>query len=673
MNPLHFTRVRDQSLSLWQSAVAEYVRNELTNDNKSCGTRDILDHPMSKAAAEHTLAAFEKKGYVPKKPKSNKGHRALVYQSHLAYQIAQAKLNNDLVQTEALITQYRKFSDKDYTLVPPTGFATCELTYLAYQKSTGGKMTYNDWTIQGNGNINYGMIDWKLPNNAKVAILGDWGTGMPDAVALLKDIIVNHKPDAIIHLGDIYYAGTPTEVHQYFGDVFTQVFNEVLGAGNRIPVFSIPGNHDYYAFGAEYYKVVTGLNNYPGMESAIQNASYFSLRTEDGGWQFLGMDTGFFDSNPVHQFDPLYAGPWLHDSEITWLRDKMTNFNGASILLSHHQVFSANSAINGKNSVLNGLKYYNPYLYRVFWDFMSKSVAGWIWGHEHNYVMYQEGLFGLNKGRLLGNSAYEELTSADPYTVNYPQIPYLTPEPQYDQYKLGTNADSNGVTYYNHGFAIIDLGGRQTPTSPVYVQYYQYPAWGDIIPANPQSSLIFHEPFTLPPHFFAQGTPVLSGTTTYLANQDGLFLGNVDSGALHYYGTMVPRDANGYSASQFVNIFKYVNNVAVINVPINSGDIVTIDATQSVVHGRHLTAGSLPWLYFDTSVNNNSLWQIIKPGASQGTPLMFGDAIYFMNLAYPNQVLVPSYSVNYATIYLTTEVPPASTNTNTLWTLMEME
>ncbi|HEY6764907.1 MAG TPA: metallophosphoesterase [Candidatus Sulfotelmatobacter sp.] len=44
----------------------------------------------------------------------------------------------------------------------------------------------------------------------KIGVIGDWGTGMDDSIALF-DTLVAMKPDVIIHVGDIYYSGTPTE------------------------------------------------------------------------------------------------------------------------------------------------------------------------------------------------------------------------------------------------------------------------------------------------------------------------------------------------------------------------------------------------------------------------------------------------------------------------------
>lgn len=658
MNKMNFVRVRDRKLSLWQSSVADHVRKELTVNDKPPAMAEILKHPMSIATAEHVEKLNADKNFVPLVPALNTGHAALVYQSHISFLIAEALVNNNLTDLQQLSIEYRKFSDEDWSVIPPTGFATCIITYLEYKKSSGGVMTYNDWTIQGKGNINYGVINWNLPNDAKVGILGDWGTGLPDAIALLRDMMIMHKPDAIIHLGDIYYSGTPTECHQYFKDVFTTVFDEVLGPGNRIPVFSMPGNHDYYSWGAEYYNVVTGLNNYPGGTDAIQEASYFCLRTEDNGWQILAMDTGFQDSMPAQEAPGInivtMEGPGVHDTEATWLRDKMQNFGGVTILMSHHQLFSTNAAINGSLTRYAAIPYFNPNIFKVFWDYIETKVAGWIWGHEHNFAMYASNISNLANGRLVGNSAYEELTSANPYTVNYPDIPYLIPEPGYDQYKLGTNSDSDNVTYYNHGYGILDLGGRATPQSPVQVTYYQFPAWGDLPPVNPVSSALYSEAFVLPGTPYDAGVPLTSGIAYLMSNQDGMAMQPYYNGYTGNYPWVKPC-IFGNSVAMQLN--KMVNGNYVGGVPLQHGDTITIDSMDSSINeAPHMSAPqTTPWLYFGNPQNSNEFWQIFKRDLSNGTGIHTEDAVYLQSVAFPGQIIVPVYSHVNQGVYLTTQ------------------
>ena len=390
------------------------------------------------------------------------------YVSHLALETAQATAVGDDARAAVLAEAARHYSDSDWWAF----FAQCASAYVNYGIQYRGVLKYNDWKVEGQGDLSYGVIDWKLPNDAVVGIIGDWGTGLDDARMLLRDLMVQHKPAVLIHLGDIYYSATPAECVANYAKVITSVFDEVLGVGKRIPVFTLAGNHDYYSFGYGFLDTVNQMN--AGLPGASQPASYFCLRSADLGWQFLAMDSSYYDSNPANQKDFTFKGPPLRDSEVQWLHDKIDTFAGATVLLSHHQLFTANANINGVSSGL--APYRNTYLQDAFQQYFATDVAAWMWGHEHNFVAYQNGLFGLAKGRLVGCSAYEEETTSNPYAVNWPQVPYLDPV---------RNRVDQVNAYYNHGYAVIKLGGRAQPDSPITAEYYQYPSWGTIWPAPP--------------------------------------------------------------------------------------------------------------------------------------------------------------------------------------------
>jgi DNA repair exonuclease SbcCD nuclease subunit len=84
--------------------------------------------------------------------------------------------------------------------------------------------------------------------------------------------IADKKPDVVIHLGDIYYAGTQFEITNYFLKIWQQVLN--LGDKlDRIPTYTLAGNHDMYSGGGPYYQLIQQLG---------QPASYFAFATLTG-------------------------------------------------------------------------------------------------------------------------------------------------------------------------------------------------------------------------------------------------------------------------------------------------------------------------------------------------------------------------------------------------------
>jgi hypothetical protein len=636
MSLIRFDRVASRPLSLWQTAVAEHARQQLEQAHGSVSQTRVLQHPMVRAAADHVTATFQ--GAPPTAARNLSVPDQLnVYLSHLCYERANAEINGDVAMAEALGVTYRQFSDKD------PGFLTCATTYATYYAQYRGQFLYNDWTVQGNNHIDYGVIDYQLPNDAKVAIIGDWGTGLDDAIELMQNIVQQHNPTAIIHLGDVYYSGTPSECTNYFVNALT-----IAGAGN-IPVFTIPGNHEYYALGYGFFPMLTSLNT--NVHGAAQAASYFCLRTADGGYQFLGMDTGYNDSNPADQFNPNYAGPWLQPTEVTWHQDKLNNFAGATILLSHHQLFSTNAKLNGSLSSYGNLPYLNPYLYSVFGPYLRTKVAAWLWGHEHNFALYQQGLLQLSNSALLGCSAYEELTSANPYAQNYPQIPYYG---NLSDWELGTNTDPGGVGYYNHAYAILDFSVRKNPTDPIAASYYQFPSWGVNRPSNPQATLIASFSYAMPTPVTK---PVMYGTPLNLFAQEGLYISPLVSQFPYNYPTASTNNPIGL-------VLKPVKGGNLGQV--QHGDQLLIVTTEGAAgQNNMLGAWSTPTLYYYSGNYTQLLWTIYKKDTSAGNGINYGDEVYFVNNYYPNNWLCLYWSRVYSSIYLTTQA-----NANYYWQIL---
>jgi hypothetical protein len=606
-------RVRSRHLSLWQSVVAEQAKQDLGGEPSR---EELLSHPRVVAASTHVQAAHAGRTLAP-----GDDDQTRAYLSQLGFEKAIALIEGDAERAAAIDVQFRPFSDDDKM------FLGCAVTYAFYDKLYNGMMKYNDWVVVGHSDPNYAVINWTLPNDAVVGIIGDWGTGLPDAAALLTDLMRNHNPAAIIHLGDIYYSGTPTECQTAYASVFTDVFNATLGQGKRIPVFTLAGNHDYYAFGYGFYAMFNGINN--AIAGAGQVATYFSLRTADDGWQFLAMDTGLNDSDPADQIDPWYAGPSLQPSEVQWLQLQLRRFPGATVLLSHHQLFSANAKLNGMLSPYSDLPYLNPYLVNAFLPYFTTDVAAWLWGHEHNFVLYENGLFGLAKGRLIGCSAYEELVSANPYKVNYDEVPYLDPT----KYQLGSDAG-----YYNHGYAVIDLSRRSQPTDPISIQYYQFPSWYGTPASSPQSQFIYGETFTKP----TPSQPVSYGTPIRLFAQEGFYIGPLYSQG-QYYPTALGDAAATLTLS------------GSSSGTIRHGDTVQIKTTEAAAGTYNiLGAWSTPALYYYTPGYTQQQWTIQKRDPTV-PEVRYGDEVAFVNKSYSGQSMQPYWSTLWQGRYLTTK------------------
>jgi hypothetical protein len=273
----------------------------------------------------------------------------------------------------------------------------------------------------------------------KVAILGDWGTGTATAINLLQQVAA-HQPDILIHLGDVYYSGTQAECQNNFRAIVDRVFKRDV---NPIPVFSLSGNHDMYSGGHGYYGMLRSLNAAPHQ----QTASFFCLRDPGNVWQFIAMDTGLHDDDPFNVDTVL---TFLEPDEEAWIIGRLAEFPGKTILLSHHQLFSALAQI-GPRAATGGLDPVNPNLAKSFAKFKAaarQEIAAWFWGHEHMFTVY-DAFAGLARGRCLGNGAIPVPPSAAAYTP----VAGLSAVPGFVDRKLPVTPA--GV--YATGFAILTL------------------------------------------------------------------------------------------------------------------------------------------------------------------------------------------------------------------------
>jgi len=414
---------RDPDLSLFQSALDEVLARKIAGK----ATRGAAAHAMKRPPADHAMvrmAVAEAKVVDAARqasepdpgppPAATRGFGDTVrYCASLARNYAVAKFlghDADAERYHTLLTEKMGDCDPEWAE-----------TAVKYAEFLASKEQIPYRTHQNLGDF---VIDGKLPANARVALVGDWGTGQDEARTVLLQI-ARKNPDVVIHMGDIYYSATDFEVQNYFYQIWSGTLDLTKTA-----TFTLSGNHDMFCGGAPYYKLIDQLG---------QPASYFCLRNDN--WQFLAVDTGYYDGKPGGT-DPTY----LHDTEVQWLADKIQNRgNRRTVLLSHHQLFAAFEDICGKpvNDKLNGQL--APLL---------PGVDMWFWGHEHNLVIYQRYLGVL--GRCIGHGAFPIGLAEIPAAPKFPDVPVET-------VRLGDNG-----TFFNHGYVIIDLAG-----SNATVAYYQ--------------------------------------------------------------------------------------------------------------------------------------------------------------------------------------------------------
>ncbi len=416
-------QIHHPEFSLWQSAIDQTVaqhRGGQTLDIGGSGAAQRPDPGDPMVAAAGAVAEGLESGQTTEtmtaggQPKATEGVGGVAkYCSSIWWEIAKARAEGNAQAEQDWKARLGPFTTCD------ARYAEAAEQYVEFYKLKGGKAPYKVWQ-----KIDDFIIDWKLPAQARIAIVGDWGTGQQDAKALLA-AIARKNPDVVIHLGDIYYSGTEFEMRNYFLNIWQSELDLT-----KTRTFTLTGNHDMYSGGAPYYELIQTLG---------QPASYFCLRNDD--WQFLAMDTG------LHDNDALDAAPtYLEDTEVQWLKDKVNGAGGRrTVLLSHHQLFTAFESI--------GSGFLNPKLSAQVGPMLDK-VTAWLWGHEHNQVIYKP--FQGVLGRCIGHGAY-------PVGVTE-----ISDQPKFANVPLENVTLTKGPAFYAHGYTMVELNGAAAKVS-----YYQ--------------------------------------------------------------------------------------------------------------------------------------------------------------------------------------------------------
>jgi Calcineurin-like phosphoesterase len=206
-----------------------------------------------------------------------------------------------------------------------------------------------------------------IPEDARIAVFGDWGTGLYGAPAIASTISSLDRCDVVLHVGDTYYSGEANEVH-----------SRLVGDWPKRPAGtvkrSLNGNHEMYSGGTGYFQALRDFFQ--------QSASCFAM--QNSNWILVGLDTAYVD------FD-------LDKKQVEWLTG-IVNAAGTRklILFSHHQPFSQ-------------LDDQGPKLQVALADLLKQQrIHAWYWGHEHRLVIYDpHPLWGF-KGRCIGHGGFPQ-------------------------------------------------------------------------------------------------------------------------------------------------------------------------------------------------------------------------------------------------------------------------
>jgi len=217
----------------------------------------------------------------------------------------------------------------------------------------------------------------QIGDQARVILVGDWGTGIPRAqmVGTAMRMAVeqagrDNRDVHVIHLGDVYYSGWEFEYEERFLPYWPVKTSEA----GKIGSWCLNGNHDMYSGGHAYFDYLLKDPRF----SKQGQASFFRLYNKN--WQVLGLDTAWDDNG-------------LKDPQGNWVKQTLDENKQKSILLTHHQLFSAYEDGPDVGRVL-GQKL-KPVL-------DNKQIDAWFWGHEHRFIVH-EPTVNVRAARLIGH------------------------------------------------------------------------------------------------------------------------------------------------------------------------------------------------------------------------------------------------------------------------------
>jgi hypothetical protein len=285
----------------------------------------------------------------------------------------------------------------------------------------------------------------RLSENARIVLVGDWGSGVPRAqkVAAQMGVSIAQAREQgrechVIHLGDVYYSGFEYEYRNRFLDYWPVK----EGEADRIGSWCLNGNHDMYAGGHAYYDFLLKERRFNHWQGQL---STFHLQNDT--WQILGLDTAWDDNG-------------LKDPQAEWVRHRLESDQRRKVMfLSHHQLFSAHEQKSEVGAVLTkklGAHFTNP------------RVRAWFWGHEHRCDVYQEHM-GLAHAACIGHGGI-------PYYMNLPEEEAPRPPSKYE-YRA---AIDRGPEHWGYmGYTVLDFD--RDSIQATYIDENGIPHYNDVI------------------------------------------------------------------------------------------------------------------------------------------------------------------------------------------------
>lgn len=293
---------------------------------------------------------------------------------------------------------------------------------------------------QGNHPFNPQPARHEIGDEARVVIVGDWGSGLPRAQEVARHMaeevstaLAEGREAHVIHLGDVYYSGTRAECERnVLAPGMWPVSAEQARAG--VTSWSLNGNHDMYGGGFGYFETLLGDERFAAQRSADGKPTSF-FRIVSPSWDLVGLDTSW---NP----DVLDQGHFgvLEDPQAEFVASVAAESDRKLMLLSHHQLLSVYDHDSDRVGKTLAQKL-GPTL-------GAGAVDAWIWGHEHRCVGYGKA-GGVGFSRCIGNGGV-------PVLMKHAAKDPVPPPGEWEEREYW---EADGDRWARFGFAVLDFKG----------------------------------------------------------------------------------------------------------------------------------------------------------------------------------------------------------------------
>jgi hypothetical protein len=300
---------------------------------------------------------------------------------------------------------------------------------------TGVGAAMLDRLSKGNHKFNPVPAEHTIADDARVVVVGDWGSGLPRALDVAKlmaeevaDALANGRQAHVIHLGDTYYSGDPVEYRRRVLAPWPVTPDQMNGG---VTSWALNGNHDMYSGGFGYFDTqLQGDDRFAKQRSPDGKATSF-FRIKNSHWDLIGLDTSW-DS------DVLSMGQKgvLHDPQAQFVERWAGESDRRKMLLSHHQLVSAYDA--GDLGAVLPAKL-GPVL---------PKIDAWLWGHEHRCMAFKPAQGQPGVMRCIGHGG-----------VPIPASARTGPLPEPGLWEETGTFDEHDGAWHRFGFAVLDFAG----------------------------------------------------------------------------------------------------------------------------------------------------------------------------------------------------------------------